>query len=331
MKYIEKPKFIHNLWSVFEEDPNVYSLRTSKGYFEVNKDDAEIFLKFRGLCTGHHTQEEIARLSEIPREKISNIIQALDEIECLRVESNSKLLTEYDIYQKVKTACEMWSEQLEDTHLFNDILNGDHSIQVLKGFLLETYHYIKQFPGCIQAGRNSTDIQPLKEKLDIYYQQEVGHEVFILSCLKKLGFTEEEVTQSIPLVSTQSILNMIQNLFEKYPCSVALVARVIEADTYSEDIATEIRNALENNLNIERDILDGLIEHMAVDYSLGHAELIHELREFILFPDIDDVHYVLNSIHDIKHAFDVQKLEIINYYTHVGNYVPRQKVDFFGV
>lgn len=47
--------------------------------------------------------------------------------------------------------------------------------------------------------------------------------------------------------------------------------------------------------------------------------------------DRKDISDILNMIHDIKHAFDLQKLEIIEYYSHVGNYFPRQKVDYFGV
>ncbi|MDO6708359.1 hypothetical protein [Photobacterium sp. 1_MG-2023] len=331
MTYIDNPKFIHNLWTHFEDNPDVYLLRTSKGYFEVDKNDSELFLKFRGLCTGHNSQSEISDKTGIPLDKISDIIKSLEEIECLRIESDINLITDDIIYDKMKTACEMWAEQLEDSHLFNDVIHGNHDINILKGLLLETYHYIKDFPDCIKAARDNTSNNRLKEKLDIYYNQEKGHEVFILSCLEKLGLSSEEVTTSIPLVSTQSLLNLIKDLFVKYPYSVALVARVIEADEYNEDIAIEIRNALENNLKIDRNCLDGLIEHMAIDYSLGHSNLIDEHHEFIKVSNIEDAHIILNRIHDIKHSFDIQKLEILDYYGHTGNYIPRQRVDFFGV
>lgn len=34
---------------------------------------------------------------------------------------------------------------------------------------------------------------------------------------------------------------------------------------------------------------------------------------------------------DIKHAFNLQAIEIKDYYSGIGNYLPRQKVDYFGV
>ena len=54
-------------------------------------------------------------------------------------------------------------------------------------------------------------------------------------------------------------------------------------------------------------------------------------KHLISFANKNDVSDILNRIHDIKHAFDLQKLEIKDYYSHEGNYFPRQKVDFFGV
>lgn len=309
----------------------MYLLRTSHGYFEVNRDEAEIFLKMRQMFTGHNSQEKISKQIGISAEKVSSIITALAGIGCIRTETDIASLTDETIYLKLKTACEMWAEQLEDTHIFAAILAGKHGLSVLKGFLLETYHYIKGFPDCIRLARDNASIPELKLSLDTYYQQELGHETFILECLKKVGFSEKEVSTSIPLVSTQALLNLISDLFIRHPQTVALVARVIEADEYTEDTGEQIRAALEQHFNVGRDALDGLITHMAIDYSMGHADLIETHKKFIVFDNKDDVHFVFNRIHDIKHAFDLQKLEILDYYTHLGNYVPRQKVDYFGV
>jgi hypothetical protein len=79
---------------------------------------------------------------------------------------------------------------------------------------------------------------------------------------------------SVPLVSTQSILNLIFDLFEKHPQTVPLIARVIEAEECSEENNEYIRNFLAENFNISRDFLDGLPQHIAIDYTLGHTNLI---------------------------------------------------------
>jgi hypothetical protein len=331
MDYVKFPKLIHNLWTVYEEDPDTYILRTSKGHFEVSKEEAELFLTFRGYCTGHKSQKEIAALTSIPEEKISSVIQSLAEIESIRHEGKLDALSPAAIRQKMITACEMWAEQLGDTHLFTEILAGKHRIEVLNGFLLETYHYIKHFPDLLAVARDHADNPVLKNVLNEYHSQECGHEAFVLSCLEKAGFGEHEVETSIPLVSTNTILLLMKDLFEQFPCTVLLVARVIEADAYSDESVEYIREALRTRLHIDSTTLDGLIKHMEVDYQLGHAELLNNHKDLIILPNKADAHFILNRIHDIKHAFDLQKLEIVDYYTHKGNYVPRQKVDFFAV
>lgn len=331
MDYIGNPKFIHNLWTYYNDCPDIYSLRTSKGYFEVDKQDAEDFLKFRGLCTGYNSQEKISEISGIPKKKISEMISSLNDIGCIRNIYDEDSISSSDIFYKICTACSMWAEQLEESHIFNAVLEGEYELNILKGLLLETYHYIRLYPECLKSARDSTDDEDLKNKLDIYYKQELGHEVYVIDCLIKLGFTKNEITESIPLVSTQSLLNMISSIFTKYPYSVPFIATVIEAEDYNEEIANNIRNAIQTNFGIGRDVLDGLIEHMKIDYELGHANIIDAYKNNIKIKNLSDAHDILNSIHDIKHAFDVQKLEIIDYYSHAGNYIPRQRVDYFGV
>ena len=64
------------------------------------------------------------------------------------------------------------------------------------------------------------------------------------------------------------------------------------------------------------------------------AEATQRSKSFLAAEAIRDeqtLHDIVNKLHDLKHAFDVQKLEIEHYYARKGNYVPRQFVDFFAV
>jgi hypothetical protein len=331
MYFQKKPKFIHNLWTPYDDDPLHIQLRTSKGYFEVDKIDAALFLKIRSLCTGNRTQEEIAVLTKIPIAKVNEIIDSLASIGTIRQEEDIQLISDNDFRNKLLIACEMWGEQLAETNLFLEILSGNHPVNVFKGFLLETYHYIKDFPEILHCAAEKAIDSNLKEEIFNYYLQELGHESFIMLDLMKLGFSEKEVENSVPLVSTQTIIWLMKDLFERFPFTVFLVAKVIEADDFDENLGDEIRDSIQTNLQVDRSTLDGLIEHMKVDYSLGHSQLLEKNLQYIIFEEKEAIHFVINRIHDIKHAFDLQKLEIIQYYTQEGNYIPRQRVDYFGV
>jgi hypothetical protein len=68
-----------------------------------------------------------------------------------------------------------------------------------------------------------------------------------------------------------------------------------------------------------------------IDEGLGHTSRVERNQHLITVGSEAALHRLVNRLHDIKHAFDLQKLEIVHYYSNVGNYVPRQFVDYFAI
>ena len=224
----------------------------------------------------------------------------------------------------------MWSEQLAETNIAVGIFTGDLPWVMVSGWLLGTYHYVKDFPDVLEvAARNAAGA--LKDVVERYAAEEKGHETFVLGCLEKMGFKTEEVINSIPLVTMKTINMLMKELFAESPSSVLLVAAVIEACELSGDEADEFGARVCTHYDLPAGCLDGLTAHMKIDAELGHAEMCKKHRNLITFKDEGELHSVVNQIHDIKHAFDAQKLEIKQYYSTKGNYIPRQFVDYFGV
>ncbi|MDC9613240.1 iron-containing redox enzyme family protein [Xenorhabdus khoisanae] len=324
--YLETPKFVHNLWTKNED--NEYFLRFIKGLYKVDPDDAKDFLKIRRYCTGHNTITELHEKTGISKSRIMEIVSSLNEIEMLR---NENIISQENFIDKIIIACDMWAEQIEETHLFNKFLYGDVSYNVLLGFMLENYHYIKLFPQTITLAIENTRDERTKNALEEYQKQEIGHEVFMLRCLLKMGLKKDEVETSIPLVSTSNIINMMNDLFSKYPESVFLVAKVIESHDYDEDEVSIAIDKINQNYRLDQGTLEPFFEHSKIDYELGHSQILEKNKPLIRFDNIDCISYILNAIHDIKHAIDLQCLEIEDYYTKQGNYIPRQRVDYFGI
>ncbi|WP_186645482.1 iron-containing redox enzyme family protein [Fluviispira vulneris] len=331
-KYIIRPKFIHNLWTTYESKKDFSYLTFIDNDYEVPIKKADEFLKFRGACTGHNSIDIISKRTGVDKNKIIEIVKEFDGIGMIRPnEIPMDTFSDEQVYNKFYAACNLWTEQLDDTSLFTLILEGKQTLQTFHGFLLETYHYIKIFPEIINSACKATEDQELKEILYKYYKQELGHEEFILRSLLELGFTRAEVETSVPLVSTQNILGLMKNLFTEYPFSVFLVARMIEAEGFDDKAAQNTNEKIAKIFDIPPHVLKTFFEHNKIDYELGHHKLLDDHKRFVHLNNKEDAHFILNAMHDIKHAFDLQKLEIINYYNILGNYIPRQKVDFFGV
>lgn len=90
-------------------------------------------------------------------------------------------MTNDEIFEKLCKICDLFSEQLHEYNLFNDILNRQYPVDVFKGLLLETHHYIRLFPDVIwHAVCGCAEDTQLHQEFLSYYQQEKGHEVFAL-------------------------------------------------------------------------------------------------------------------------------------------------------
>jgi hypothetical protein len=141
------PKFKHNLWTNYEDNPEVTYLILSHGSFEVPTQEANNFLKIRAWCTGYNSIASIAEKSNIPEADTKLMINSLMEIDALHLQfKDIATSSKKEIRNTLLSAIELWSEQLADTDISVDIFLGKTSKNVVIGWLLETYHYVKSFP-----------------------------------------------------------------------------------------------------------------------------------------------------------------------------------------
>ena len=74
---------------------------------------------------------------------------------------------------------------------------------------------------------------------------------------------------------------------------------------------------------------DPFFEHQKIDAGMGHAELFEDNAELFEVSDPQRLDRLVNRLHDLKHAFELQSLEIKSYYTKLeGKYFPRQPMLF---
>lgn len=325
------PKFRHNLWTSYEDAPEITYLTVSHGTYEVPTEDANKFLKIRSFCTGNNTLADIARKSKMPEREIQAIVNSLLEIDTLHLPFKPlETLTKEEIIYTFESATNIWSEQLADTHISRDIFLGKTSKNVVIGWLLETYHYVKLFPSALEVASSHAKGE-LKELLVEYTKQEKGHEWFILQSLLKAGLTKQEVENSIPLISTRTIDLLFKELFSLEPSTVLLVASIIEAEDLDKNSAQKVAKVLHNIHGFPIDMLNPFFDHIEIDSKFGHHQLLKNNVKLLEKINPQLFHNIVNKLHDIKHAFDLQKLEIMDYYDKMGNYLPRQYVDFFAI
>lgn len=320
------PRLRENLWHL---DPAAGRalLITPEATFEVELPEAQRFLQMRSFCTGYHSMEEIAQLSGLPVEEVRSILESLEAAHVLCAPPLPEgLVRPEEARHALMRACQLWSEELRLSYIGNELAQGELPRTVLLGWLLEMYHYVRDFPEAIALAAGRAQGR-LKEVLTRYAAQERGHEVFLVRALVNLGLTREEVEGSTPLVSTRLVGFLMRDLFEFEPASALMVAALVEAQEFNQAQIQAFQERVVELYGIPADALGPVFEHQRVDVQMGHAELLAENLDLVEIRESSRLDRVVNGLHDLKHAFDLQGLEIKDYYPVLGGkYFPRQPV-----
>jgi pyrroloquinoline quinone (PQQ) biosynthesis protein C len=324
----QHPRLRENVWHIDPTAPNAL-LITASGRYEVPSADATTFLKMRSYCTGHHSLEEIAAKSGLSVKQVTTTIEALAEIELLcSSEAASATISIERVRTMLTHACAIWGAELVQSYIGNEFVSGELPKEVLVGWLVEMYHYIHDFPHALDravAGATGR----LKDVLSRYADEERNHDVFVLHALENIGVGRRAVETSTPLLSTRMIGFLMRELFELEPTSALMVAAMLEAPEFDEPELDAVAATLGRHYGVEATAFDPYFKHQKIDVSLGHAELLAKNLDLVQVTDVRTLDQITNKLHDLKHCFELQGLEIRHYYSELnGKYLPRQPVRF---
>lgn len=322
------PKLKENVWHIDPQQDSAL-LITSRNRFQVPTAAALQFLRMRSYCTGWHSLEDIADQSGLALDDVNALLGSLAPagIVYSATDEGCPLSTEH-VRDVLLRACGIWSDELRLSYIGNEFAAGALPKAVLIGWLLEMYHYIRDFPDALEHAAAHANGK-LKDVLRRYADEERGHEGFVLQTLVNLGLSKIEVTTSIPLLSTRLVGFLMRELFELEPASTLMVAAVIEAQEFDAAQIARFKARLHEHYGVDVRAFDPYFRHQEIDVSLGHAALLASNIDLIEINDAQVLDQVVNKIHDLKHAFDLQGIEIKAYYTTLnGKYLPRQPVTF---
>ncbi len=323
-----KPKLRENVWHIYP-DQNSATLLTSTSTYSVPARPALEFLKMRSYCTGYNSVDTIARRSGLSLGDVDDLLRSLQPAGIVYTPSAQPAEIPVEtVRESFSRLAALWADELRLSYIGNEFTYNRLSRNVLLGWLLEMYHYIKDFPDAIQQGVAYASGE-LRDVLAVYADQERGHEVFVLRTLVNLGVSREEVETSIPLLSTRLIGLLMRELFQLAPWTTLVVAAIVEAQEFAADQIDAFKRRMQELYGIEFSAFDPYFQHQEIDVSMGHAELLSNHRDLIDLTDRATLDDTVNKIHDLKHAFDLQGQEVKSYYSALdGRYFPRQPVLF---
>lgn len=311
------PCLRENVWCIDPNQPTAF-LMTSTATFEVPTEVALRFLRLRSWCTGLNSLDRIADRSALPIDEVEDLLRWLEPAGIIRWSVGDS--PPGDPLEILARACRLWNDEHRIASLGSAIASGTVAQPVVRGWLLEQYHLTIDLPAAVEHGASRANGRLRGLLLDVA-AQERGREKPVRQALTELGVSGMEVDSSIPLLSTRLVGFLMRELFELEPWSVLMVLAV-----------TELRASAGETANTSEGPLSPYLHELKVHAGLGHAGLLEANSELVTVDDSRRVDRALNMVHDLMHAFDLQRQEVMSYFGSLdGKYFPRQAVSLASI
>lgn len=321
-------------------DPTSSSLDLVVGddHFRISTSDETMhrFLRVKRYFDGRHSIDEIASSAGVDGDSISAIVDQLGTLGILR-DDGARLKTEsvpqQEFVDRIMMTRRMWRRQIGFHRLWGLLSRGEAGPDLLRGLILETYHYVAATSRHARLAAEHTARPEWADLLLRYADEEDGHEEMILESLVAMGLKEAHVRTAHPVIGTMSLIDYLTRVartdtFSYFACLLLLEStpeEVVPAKIEMREIA--VRNGFEGGA------LDAVIRHMELDSDTEHSTLVERAMELagVAQVTLSEAHAAVNAMHDLKHTFDQFHDQIVIYYSDASNYVPRLPVDFFSL
>jgi len=168
--------------------------------------------------------------------------------------------------------------RLYSTRLMKEVEDGTLPLSVYKGFVQETYHYVKHTTRFFvaAASRMPEEYERSRKDLIEYAADESGHEVYLLNDLKALGMSPEEVKRSEPLIETEALTGFHYYL-AMFGNPVGIWGNVYAVEGFSNDKSSKAAETLMSSLHLPKAAVSFLVSHGKFD--VGHFNNAKDIIE----------------------------------------------------
>jgi len=173
-------------------------------------------------------------------------------------------------------------EELFNVPLIKAGSSGKVSLEAYVAFLTEAYHHVKHTVPLLQlcGSRLPEQYVWLRDGVNEYIEEEIGHEEWILNDIRACGADAEAVRNGAPILSTELMLKYAYEMINNIN-PVGFFGMVLVLEGTSVALATQAGEELQRGLNLKSDAFSYLSSHGALDvaHTDFYAGLINKIED----------------------------------------------------
>jgi pyrroloquinoline quinone (PQQ) biosynthesis protein C len=176
-----------------------------------------------------------------------------------------------DFFQRLDAEIGPSRMKLHTSRLGQSMLDGSIPLEAYKGYLRETYHFVRHTPRFLAAAasRFGYELESVRRRFLKHATEEFGHERFCLKDLQTLGVAAEETQQSQPLVATTALISFHYYMAERVN-PVALFGTIYSLEGLGQDEGNVVYKRIQKALGLPNTAVTFLSSH--AEFDVKHLE-----------------------------------------------------------
>jgi Iron-containing redox enzyme len=263
------------------------SVRQIKPYFVA--DDNEFTMQISGarsllifdVLSQISARNSVVKLNEraslSDAEEIGRIVDSLAK-EKLIFRKPVGIVTGLDFSNILKKLYAIWNELLFSDSLWTKLAGGQASNNVLEGWLIETYHFIRGANSRLPYAASLCPDERIREIFVHHHTEEYNHYKFFGDSLARKGIIVEHVERLGPLISTRAVINMSRSAARSDYLAYAACSGLLESTGTDSQRARAFYGAVASHYDKNNTgFIDPMLQHVDLDEAYEHGDVMNEI------------------------------------------------------
>ncbi len=157
-----------------------------------------------------------------------------------------------------------------------------------------------------------------------HYAEEWNHFHYFSKSLKALGFTEAEISDSVPLPMTLALSNFMRQAARDDVLAYSICSAVLEGTTTDRGTYSPYYDKAAELYGIPREAVTPIFAHLDLDVQYGHSDLFLDICKTVDKMTAERASTVLNYGHQLVEHIWMWTENIERYYENDKNPMPRR-------
>ncbi len=229
-----------------------------------------------------------------------------------------------DHFSKVLPA---WLEEAFSHPFWERMMSGKGSARLYTGWLFELYHYTRNANRHMPLSCAHTHSKAIKGLRAKHYAEEWNHYHYFAKSLKAVGFSEDEISSSVPLPMTLALSNFMRQAAREDVLAYSICSAVLEGTTTDRGTYSPYYEQAAALYGIPRGAVTPIFAHLDLDVKYQHSDLFLDICKTVESMSAERASLVLSYGHQLVEHIWMWTENIERYYENDNNPMPRRAFD----